>query len=149
MPRKKSKKRVKRRKMARRSPAANLSAGGVVSSLAAARSHLVRERDALDGKILRIDALLADFGAPSAAAAPAPSAGRRTKRGAFRPNSLKDYVHRVLSASGAAMAVRDINDAVLRAGFRTKNKTLSKSIGIAVTQMPGVKKLGRGVFQLG
>jgi hypothetical protein len=81
-------------------------------------------------------------------------AGRRGRAGAdkggspFRPGSLKEYIMGVLrTAGGKPMAVKDITQGVMDSGFETSNKTLAKSVGIALTQMPGVKKSGRGRFR--
>ena len=38
--------------------------------------------------------------------------------------------------------------AVTRAGYKSKNKTLAKSIGIALSVMSTVEKVGRGQFKL-
>jgi hypothetical protein len=46
------------------------------------------------------------------------------------------------------MAVKDITEGVRRGGYETRNKTLAKSVGIALTQMPEVDKVGRGLFRL-
>lgn len=46
------------------------------------------------------------------------------------------------------MAVKDVTAAVVRAGYQTRNRTLGKSVGIALAQMPNVTKLGRGTFKL-
>ncbi len=53
----------------------------------------------------------------------------------------------VLSGAGE-MQVRDITARVLRAGYKSRNKTLDKSVGIALAHMPTVRKIGRGVFRL-
>jgi len=45
------------------------------------------------------------------------------------------------------MAVKDITKGVVRSGYKTKNKTLAKSVGIALTEMPTVEKVGRGQFR--
>ena len=64
-----------------------------------------------------------------------------------RAGSLKDQIAKILSVGKGAMAVRDITARVLKSGYKTRNKTLAKSVGIALTQMPDVVKIGRGVFR--
>ena len=44
------------------------------------------------------------------------------------------------------MRVAEITDAVVKAGYKTKNRTLAKSVGIALAHTPGVKRVERGVF---
>lgn len=64
---------------------------------------------------------------------------------ALRPGSLKEQVFNVLIGNGP-MRVKDITAAVLKAGYTGKNRTLPSSIGIALTQLPGVQKVSRGVY---
>ncbi len=45
------------------------------------------------------------------------------------------------------MTVKDVTTAVRKAGYKSKNKTLDKSVGVALSEMPGVKKVGRGTFR--
>lgn len=65
----------------------------------------------------------------------------------MREGSLKSYIDRVLRASARPMRVVQITGAVLKAGYTTKNKTLAKSVGLALRDMAGVKKVGRGAFR--
>ena len=46
------------------------------------------------------------------------------------------------------MQVKDIASAVVRAGYKTRNQTLAKSVGLALASMPEVEKVGRGAYQL-
>ena len=118
---------------------------GVVANLQSAHRALVAERTALDTRIGALESALRAMSA-------APASGSRGRRGgggrAFRRGSLKEYIHRVLSSAQGTMAVRDVTTGVKRSGFKTKNKTLSKSVGIALTQMPMVSKVGRGLFKM-
>ena len=36
--------------------------------------------------------------------------------------------------------------AVVRSGFKSKNKTLGTSVGIALGDMPGVRRVRRGIY---
>ena len=117
---------------------------GVVQNLRSAHQSLLADRAALDNRIQALESALSAMNA-----APASGGGRRRGGGeaGFRKGSLKEYIHRVMSGSGP-MAVKDVTEGVMRSGFKTKNKTLAKSVGIALTQMPMVSKLGRGMFKL-
>jgi len=101
----------------------------------------------LDSKIAAIEqALSALHGRlPSG---PRPAAARGRAAGRYRAGSLKDYILRVLSG-GQTMAVKDITESVTRAGYQSRNKTLAKSVGIALAQMPELTKVGRGRYRLG
>ena len=46
------------------------------------------------------------------------------------------------------MAVKDITAAVRKSGYKTKNKTLDTSVGIALAEMKNAAKLRRGVYRL-
>jgi len=113
---------------------------------------LLEQRDALERQIAALrDALAAMGGAPAAPRSARP-AGRPPRAAGgpqrFRPGSLKDFICQALSG-GEVMAVKDITSAVLKLGYKTQNKTLGKSVGIALAEMGGVvKKMGRGRFKL-
>lgn len=118
---------------------------GAVSNLQEALSNLVAERNRLDAQIHAIEQALASMGGRTRVVTPATGGGRGRRGGAG--GSLKDFIERVMAGKGT-MRVRDVTDAVLAAGYPTQNKTLAKSVGIALTQMPNVKKKGRGEFEL-
>jgi len=146
---KKSKKRVPRVKRVRKTTTRPRAAGidSVVAGLQKYRDELVNQRAGLDAQIQAVEQALSAMGT---AAGPAPrrAAGRprRATAGGYRAGSLKDCIADVLSGGGV-MAVRDITDGVLKAGYKTKNKTLAKSVGIALTEMKNVTKVGRGRFK--
>lgn len=83
----------------------------------------------------------------------APIANGKTKgkgRGRHGPRagSLKEYIVRALTGKGV-MAVKDITSSVLALGYKTKNKTLAKSVGIALAELRNrVERVGRGKFKL-
>jgi len=111
---------------------------------------LTAQRDDLDRRIAALDNALSAMGAavrPVAGARVAVGRGRGG-RGGRRAGSLKDYIARVLSAGSGAMAVKDIAAAVVKAGYKSSNKTLAKSVGSALAHMPDVLKVGRGLFKM-
>ena len=122
----------------------------VMQNLAGYRRHLVAQREELDGKISAIETAMTAMGSATMFAAPSGAGGARRGRppgGGFRSGSLKEHIQGVLTNSGDIMAVKDITAGVLKSGYRSKNKTLAKSVGIALTEMKRVKKVGRGQFQ--
>lgn len=157
MAKKKGRRKARRRKTARRAgvrrrAAASYGAGSVssvVASLSAAHQQLLKERDGLDRKISAIAGVIATFGAPTAgrrrgagrAGGAGGGGGRR-----YRSGSLKEYIARVMGGRGV-MAVKDITLSVVKAGYKSKNKTLAKSVGIALTEMSDVNKVGRGRYR--
>lgn len=146
--------------MPRGRPKGSMSAGvggmsAAVAGLSQAKAALLSQRDLIDGQMAELDRMIAQYGG-SVAAAPRvgrpPGSGRMLaggSGGAYRPGSLKDVIHGVLAGAGGAMAVKDIAEGVVSSGYKSKNKTLAKSVGIALTDMKGVKKIGRGLYGLG
>ena len=70
------------------------------------------------------------------------SSGRDGQHG----GSLKEFIVQVMKGGGV-MQVAEITTAIKRAGYRTKNKTLAHSVGVALREMKGVKRGGRGMFR--
>jgi len=140
---------VKKSRKWTRTTAAKRGPKGVVLNLSTYRNRLVAERDDIDKKIVALETAMSVMGAAAPARrAPARRTGRRVARAAGRRGSLKTYVAKVLPSGGGTMAVKDVTTRVLRAGYKTRNKTLAKSVGIALKQMPAVRKVGRGQFRL-
>ncbi|MFO0838883.1 MAG: hypothetical protein U1D55_10175 [Phycisphaerae bacterium] len=128
---------------------------GAISGLQGYRNQLIAQRGALDAQISAIENALAAIGVKgNAARSVGPRAGGMAGKAvtasgrAVRSGSLKDFICRVLSGRGV-MSVKDITTGVRSAGFKSKNKTLSKSVGIALTELPGVNRMGRGRFRMG
>lgn len=115
--------------------------GRMLSAAQSYRAQLVAEMVVIDGRLAALDSALSVMvgrnGVP----------GRTPTGRGFRAGSLKEYIQKVLAGRGP-MAVKDITRAVTDQGFKSKNKTLDKSVGIALADMAGVQKIGRGVFQL-
>jgi len=125
-------------------------AARLLSDIRAARDELVAQQARLATQLGALDRLLATLDG----AAPKPAAGRALKgrriRGGHngaREESLKSYIERVLRATRRPMRRAEVTAAVLRAGYKSRNKTLAKSVGVALRTIPGVKKIGRGVFR--
>lgn len=122
----------------------------VIDSLNRARSALLAQQRQINEQLETLDRTLTAFGgAAPRASSPGPrmaaKPGRARGRG-VRAGSLKDHIRKVL-AGGGVMEVKAITAGVLKDGFKTKNKTLAKSVGIALASMPGVTRVGRGRFR--
>ena len=120
-------------------------AAAVVSELGSYRSDLLAQRDVIEAQIVAVDNALSAMGTAPVPATRGP--GRRPGRQPGRAGSLKSFIGQVMSGSGI-MAVKDITDAVVKAGYKSRNQTLAKSVGIALTEMPNVTKVARGQFRL-
>ena len=124
--------------------------GQALSSLKGYVAELMTQRSQLDAQIQAVEQALRVMGAPAphAVAAPAPRGPRKGGRGRGpRAGSLKELVLKAMTGGGV-MSVAAITDGVRAAGYKTKNKTLAKSVGIALTQLPGARKVSRGKFRL-
>ena len=117
-----------------------------IAGLNAYRNQLTIQRNDVDQRIAAIDSALAAMGSAVRPAGPGPGPGRG--RHGPRKGSLKEYIAKVVSARGGVMAVKDITAGVLKIGYKTRNKTLAKSVGIALTEMGNIRKVGRGQFAL-
>jgi hypothetical protein len=117
---------------------------GAIRELSAYRDQLVAERAHADAQIVAVDGALSALGA-SAGGTQVRASGRRPS---FRQGSLKDHIARVLGARRGPMSVKDITVAVRAAGYRSKNKTLDKSVGNALAAMPQAIKVARGQYRL-
>ena len=148
--RKKAAKRAVKRKVRRRK-AARWPAVGVAASLIGqlrrCQRELVGSREALSARIAALDDALAALGGGVPTRKPGPARGRRPAKGP-RPGSLKDFIGRVLRARRGPTSVKDITAGVLKAGFKTKNKTLDNSVGVALADMKNVVKVARGIYRL-
>ena len=126
----------------------------IVANLTQARGALVAHRTELDNQIAAVDRALAVMGAAR------PTRGRAARRPALRlvgargrrrgrsEGTLKEHIARVMKGNTRPMAVKDITAAVRRSGYATTNKTLAKSVGVTLTQMPQVMKVNRGLFRM-
>ena len=109
-------------------------------------AELAAQYAALGSRIAVVNQALAFLGAGVPARKLTIGAGRR--RAAYRPGSLKAHIQEVLQAQGDGMAVKDITARVRRAGYKSKSKTLDKSVGVALANMRNVAKIRRGIFKL-
>ncbi|TWT40004.1 hypothetical protein RAS1_43970 [Phycisphaerae bacterium RAS1] len=118
----------------------------VVGMLTGYHRSLLAQRATLDQQLAAVAQALSAMGETTVAPPAARAARGRGRRGP-RAGSLKEYIIKVLT-TGGVMAVKDITKSVVRAGYDTKNKTLAKSVGNSLADMPQVAKVGRGKFRL-
>lgn len=122
-----------------RLPGAGASALGSLTKL---RASLISERDGLDRRIAALNNAISAFGGGGARTAGARSGGGP------RRGSLKEFILKAM-AGGKSHYVKDITSSVVKSGYKSKNKTLAKSVGIALAELVAsghVSKRGRGEF---
>jgi uncharacterized C2H2 Zn-finger protein len=127
-------------------PATWSQTGPLLLQMQAYRNDLLAQRTQVNSQIDAIDKALAAMG--GTIRAPMRKLGRGRRGGRTRPGSLKSHIEGVLRGHTGAMAVKDVTAGVLKSGFTTKNKTLAKSVGVALSQMPNVRRVARGKFRL-
>jgi len=124
----------------------------LVANLRSAHSGLILQRTTVDSQITAIEnalrALQVSPGGGRISRA-ARGAGKGGGRRGIRPGSLTDRVQKILASNPEPMRVMEITAAVRRGGFKTKNKTLDKSVGITLRNLPGIVRAGRGLYSLG
>ena len=116
----------------------------VLDRLRACRDELAAQRAALDAQVAALDQAIAALGG-SVASVKVHRGGRR--RPAVRKGTLPAYISQVLHAHHGPMAVKEVAVAVLKAGYKSRDKTLPKTVGKYLAAMPGVQKVGRGVYR--
>ena len=127
-----------------RGPRTAVPAAGVIGQLQAYRNELVAQRTQVDSQLAAVDGALSALGS---AARVTPVAGRRGTP-AGRAGSLKEFIARVLRARPGPMSVKEITAAVRTAGYKSKNRTLDKSVGITLAGMTQVTKVARGQYRI-
>ena len=66
-----------------------------------------------------------------------------------REGSLKSYMVKILRQRSRPMSPRDIAARIVKAGYKSKAKDLTKAVSNALPQLRGVKKVGFGMYKMG
>ncbi len=90
-------------------------------------------------------------GRPAGAKLGPPKKGKRGRPkgsgGAYRAGSLNDHILGALKQSGAVMTIADIEQAVIKAGYKTKSAKLANAINNTMGKLKGAKRVGRGQYR--
>jgi hypothetical protein len=113
---------------------------------------LIAQRDALDKQISQLQGLAGQAPEMPQVTAkvgkrPGRNPGRWPKAARASGKPLAEYVREVLAAAPHGMGLKDIEAAVLAAGYPTKAKTLYAPVVKALAKI-GTKRVGRGVYRL-
>jgi hypothetical protein len=73
------------------------------------------------------------------------AAGRRGPRG---EGGVQTYILKALAASSGPMKLADVAKAVVKLGYKTTSSRFGVIVGQRLSEMKGVKKAGRGLYQL-
>lgn len=147
--------------------AASTSFGGparLLSDMRAYHSDLSAQRMTLDTQIEAVANAMQTLGGSTPAMAPPAKStgavklgrpkGSGARRGrppgqAPRKGSLKDYIVRVLGQVSKPLSPNDIGTRVVKAGFKTKAKDLTKAVSNTLPTLKNIKRIGFGQYQLG
>jgi len=116
----------------------------LIDELRAYRRSLDAQRQQLDENVAAIDAALTVLGA----AITKPVVARHKRGKGPSAGTLKDHIARVLRGRSKGLSRKDITVAVLKAGYKSKSKTLNHAISKALADMKNVSRVGRGVYRL-
>ena len=124
----------------------------LVSDMQTLHADLTAQRASLDAQLDAVaDAMRVLGGAASISGVRGRAPARRGRTaagsGAVRAGSLKEYIVRVLGQSSKPMSPNEIGDRIIKAGYKTKSKDLTKAVSNALPQVKGIKRIGFGQYQ--
>ena len=137
-------------------------AARVISEMQSYHDTLLAQRAGIEGEIGVIADAMRSLGSRAAGKSTARTPGKRgpgrppgkskatsSKGGSFRTGTLKDYIVRVLKQNTKPLSPNDIGTRILKTGFKTKAKDLTKAISNTLPQLKEVERLGFGKYTLG
>lgn len=123
---------------------------GKTKSISELRKELKAKTSQLTGLNLRLRKLAAKLAAVDrqiAVLTGGPQRRVRKRKGRIG-KSLAEYICGVLTKAKGGMRARDVTAAVLQAGYRTKDKTFSKTVAKTLASDRRFKRVSRGVYKL-
>jgi hypothetical protein len=109
-------------------------------------SELTARRANLDAQIAGMENAMTVIGAVPMARATGRKRGRPVGSGG-RAGSLKDTIVRVLRQRVKALSPKEIAAGVIKIGYRTSTKNLTKAVSNTLPDMTDIRKVGRGLYQ--
>ena len=124
---------------------------GLVEAAQGLRARLMEQLTAVDEFLTQLGsatgpAMRAPMPRPAFKRALAAPARRQPTTVAGRAGSLKSYIDRVLREAGTPTPVAAIALAVVKAGYKSRDKHLAQTVSRALADMHTVKKIERGVY---
>ena len=139
------KKRARKGKPQAKRPPGGPNARLLLTGLKQYHQELVRRSATVQ---VEMSAVASAIEAMGAAVPTAPAKARPGPRP--RGGSLKEFIVRVLASSPGPMSVKQIGTGVVRAGYRTKSKSLGNQVSMGLTQMAKkrqIRKVSRGMYR--
>lgn len=124
--------------------------GSLLRQMQVYHNELMGERNSLDVQIDGITRAIQAMGAtvPVGKARPGRRGGKvgRPVGGAARTGSLRDYIGRVLRQHIKPMSPQQIAVSVVKAGFKTTAKDVTKAVSNTLPQVKSLKRVGFGLY---
>ena len=143
-------------RVARTGMATGLGAPRFLGEMKAYQDALLTQRATLDAQIDAVGRALGEMGLATTAtrratkkrAKPKIKARAKATGTTIRTGSLRDYIGRVLKQRTKPMSPADIGARVIKAGFKTKAKDITKAVSNTLPKMTNVKKVGFGKYKV-
>lgn len=128
------------------------SATRLLSDMQLFQNDLLDRRTSLDGEIEGVARAMEALGATGRATAgrkPAHQSTRGRPSGSgFRAGSLKSFIVKVLGQISKPLSPQDIGARVVKAGFKTNSKDITKAVSNTLPKLRGVKRVGFGIYTM-
>ena len=120
----------------------------LLNGIQAYHETLLAKRDQIDLELSALGGALSALGSTSASPARI-GAPKRGRRGAgAREGSLKSFIVKVLGHQSTPATPKEIASKVLRSGYQSKAKDLTKAVSNALPELKKIKKVGFGKYCL-
>lgn len=131
-------------------------ASRLLSDMQSFHGDLLAQRNSLDSEIdglaRAMDALGGSAGTARSTASRKvgrPVGSGRPRGAGPRAGSLKSFIVKVLNQVSKPLSPNDIGVRVVKAGFKTKAKDITKAVSNTLPQLGNVKRIGFGMYKLG
>ena len=128
----------------------------LLNDMHAFQNDLIVQRNSLDSEIdglaKAMNALGGSGGATRTSAkgkVGRPAGKARPSGSAPREGSLKSYIVRVLKQNSKPLSPSDIGIRVVKAGFKSKAKDITKAVSNTLPKLGKVKRIGFGMYKIG
>ena len=118
----------------------------LLSQMQSYYSDLTARRASLEAQIAGMESAINIMGAAPQGRATGRKRGRPPGSGS-RAGSLKDTIVRVLRQRAKALSPKEIAAGVVKIGYRTSTKNLTKAVSNTLPDMTDIRKVGRGLYQ--
>ena len=140
----------------RRGPAAVIAGGDasyadsadILSGIQAYHESLLARRDQIDLELSALGGALSALGGAAARPARVGAPKRGRKGSGAREGSLKSYIVKVLERQSTPATPKEIASKVLRSGYKSRAKDLTKAVSNALPELKKIKKVGFGKYTL-